>query len=185
MLRGSSEREKASSHYALGKVIKAENPDYSIFCELSQRREQGGYLKIKKGGSQTNHDSLFFDQVPVHRHLRKTSPSSIIKNPASMHKKSHRLVTQVFDKIVQKAKFSCSFIRQTFVKVLRVSNRWERRRRSGVLFPQTLDGKGLFSPFGFRPGLPEMIAAVCCSRSRNQKPRVWRAKKKCTRIACV
>ena len=52
MLRGSiereHEREKASSHYALGKVIKAENPDYSIFCELSQRREQGGYLKIKK-----------------------------------------------------------------------------------------------------------------------------------------
>ena len=123
--------------------------------------------------------------MPVHRHLRKTSPSSIIKNPASMHKKSHRLVTQVFDKIVQKAKFSCSFIRQTFVKVLRVSNRWERRRRSCVLFAQTLDGKGLFSPYGFRPGLPEMIAAVCCSRSRNQKPRVWRAKKKCTRIACV
>lgn len=41
------EREKALSHYALGKAIKAENPDYSIF-ELSQRREQGGYLKIKK-----------------------------------------------------------------------------------------------------------------------------------------
>ena len=87
MLRGSSEREKASSHYALGKVIKAENPDYSIFCELSQRREQGGYLKIKKGGSQTNRDSpLSFLSSASPQISSKNSPSSIIKNPASMHK---------------------------------------------------------------------------------------------------